>query len=124
MPATYATRELARPPGCRVSESYNFTADAGVVARLGRELVGRQETALTELVKNAYDADATSVDVLLEVQGKRNVALVIADNGTGMSKDELISGFLRIASTAKIDQPKSTLFDRTRAGRKGIGRFA
>lgn len=105
-------------------EEYSFSADAGVVARLGRELVGRQETALTELVKNAYDADATSVDVLLEIQGSGPVALVITDNGAGMTKDELVSGFLRIASNAKVKLPTSPLFGRKRAGRKGIGRFA
>ncbi|MGO4737351.1 ATP-binding protein [Bosea sp. 2KB_26] len=107
-----------------MSESHSFSADAGVIARLGRELVGRQETALTELVKNAYDADATQVDVLLETQGSRATALVITDNGTGMSKEELVRGFLRIASNAKVEQPRSTIFGRKRAGRKGIGRFA
>ena len=44
----------------------HFSTDAGIIARLGRELVGKQETALTELIKNAYDADATNVDVVLE----------------------------------------------------------
>jgi signal transduction histidine kinase len=107
-----------------VSEQYSFSADAGVVARLGRELVGRQETALTELVKNAYDADATSVDVRLEMQDKTPSAVVITDNGTGMTKEELVGGFLRIASNAKVKLPRSPLFGRKRAGRKGIGRFA
>ncbi len=107
-----------------LSEQLNFSADAGVVARLGRELVGRQETALTELVKNAYDADATDVDVFLETEGGRPVALIITDNGTGMSRTELVSGFLRIASNAKVESPRSAIFNRKRAGRKGIGRFA
>lgn len=107
-----------------MSEEYSFSADAGVIARLGRELVGRQETALSELVKNAYDADATSVDVLLEIAGKEPAALVISDNGAGMTKDELIGGFLRIASDAKVKRPASPLYGRKRAGRKGIGRFS
>ena len=37
-----------------------FTVDADLVSRLGNELVARQETALSELIKNAYDADATT----------------------------------------------------------------
>jgi hypothetical protein len=41
--------------------SLSFSVDAGLIDRLGRELVGRAETALSELVKNAYDADATKV---------------------------------------------------------------
>lgn len=107
-----------------MSEEYSFSADAGVIARLGRELVGRQETALTELVKNAYDADATIVDVFLDIDQNKPVALVIRDNGSGMTKHELINGFLRIASDTKVRRPDSPLYGRKRAGRKGIGRFS
>ena len=82
-------------------------------------MVGRQETALIELVKNAYDADATEVKVTLE-----EAALLIDDNGTGMSRDELIAGFLRLASNLKVEEPRSRRYRRQRAGRKGIGRFA
>ena len=40
-----------------------FTIDAGLIQRLGYELVGRAETAVSELIKNAYDADARNVNV-------------------------------------------------------------
>lgn len=102
-----------------MSEELRFTADAGLIDRLGRELVGRQETALIELVKNSYDADAQNVTVTLE-----HHALVIDDDGTGMTREELIAGFLRLASTLKVSEPRSRLFGRQRAGRKGIGRFS
>lgn len=36
-----------------------FSVDSSVIERLGRELVARQETAVSELVKNEYDADAS-----------------------------------------------------------------
>jgi signal transduction histidine kinase len=100
-------------------EELRFSSDAGLIDRLGRELVGRQETALIELVKNSYDADAREVSVTLERD-----ALVIEDDGTGMTRDELIAGFLRLASTLKVVEPKSRLYGRQRAGRKGIGRFS
>ena len=102
-----------------MSEELRFTTDAGLIDRLGRELVGRQETALIELVKNSYDADAQNVTVTLERR-----ALVIEDDGTGMSREELITGFLRLASTLKVSEPRSRMFGRQRAGRKGIGRFS
>jgi signal transduction histidine kinase len=102
-----------------MSEELRFTTDAGLIDRLGRELVGRQETALIELVKNSYDADAREVTVTLERD-----ALVVEDNGTGMTRDELIAGFLRLASTLKVTEPRSRLYGRQRAGRKGIGRFS
>lgn len=102
-----------------MTEELRFTTDAGLIDRLGRELVGRQETALIELVKNSYDADARQVTVTLERD-----ALVIEDDGTGMSRDELVNGFLRLASTLKVAEPTSRLYGRQRAGRKGIGRFS
>ena len=44
-------------------DSLRFRVDAGHINKLGLELVGKQETALMELIKNAYDADATEVTV-------------------------------------------------------------
>lgn len=102
-----------------MNERLQFTADAALIDRLGRELVGKQETALIELVKNSYDADATEVTVTLD-----GSELIVADNGTGMSREELVSGFLRLASNMKAELPRSRVYNRQRAGRKGIGRFA
>lgn len=106
-----------------MSELLTFSADAAIISRLGRELVARQETALAELVKNAYDADATTVKVVF-LDDYENDSLEIVDNGAGMSRDELVAGFLRLASGSKVDAPRSPLYNRQRAGRKGIGRFA
>lgn len=101
-----------------------FTVDAGHIARLGRELVGRQETAVTELIKNAYDADATEVTLTFKDADHPGGNLIIEDNGSGMTRAEVIDGFMRISSAEKIHAPKSSEFKRLRAGRKGIGRFA
>lgn len=101
-----------------------FSIDAGLIQRLGYELVGKAETAVSELIKNAYDADATIVDVdFIETQ-QSGGTLVISDNGLGMTENQLINGFMRISSTEKYHNPKSERFKRTRAGKKGIGRFA
>jgi signal transduction histidine kinase len=104
-------------------QSVRFVADAAIIPRLGRELVAKQETALAELVKNAYDADATKVNVEL-LNAKNNATLRIEDNGHGMNRDQLIQGFMRLASDAKVRVPYSPKYKRLRAGRKGIGRFA
>lgn len=106
-----------------MSETVNFIVDAALIDRLGRELVSKQETALIELVKNCFDADATNVTVRLDGQGA-GAALTIADDGLGMTRDQLVNGFLRLASDAKVREPISPKFQRQRAGRKGIGRFA
>ena len=48
-----------------------FTIDAGLIQRLGYELVGRAETAVSELIKNAYDADARNVNVYFRFSSVR-----------------------------------------------------
>lgn len=101
-----------------------FSVDAGIINRLGKELVGRHETAVSELVKNAYDADATTVDLYFENTTKKGGRLTIVDNGTGMSREQLVYGFMKISSSDKIHNPQSPRYKRTRAGQKGIGRFA
>ncbi len=103
----------------RNSEELYFETDAALIDRLGRELVGRQETALIELVKNSYDADSTHVRVTLEAD-----SIVVKDDGIGMTRDDLVDGFLRLASDKKVRQPRSKIYSRQLAGRKGIGRFA
>ena len=105
-------------------QNVRFSVDAGIINRLGKELVGRHETAVSELVKNAYDADASEVKLIFEKAFEVDGNLLIQDNGLGMTKDQLINGFMRLSSSDKIHNPKSPKYNRTRAGRKGIGRFA
>src|SRR6218665_824661 len=101
-----------------------FSVDAGIINRLGKELVGRHETAVSELVKNAYDADSTEVKLTFENAWQMGGTLYVEDNGSGMTRDQLINGFMRLSSSEKIHSPISQRYKRTRAGRKGIGRFA
>jgi signal transduction histidine kinase len=101
-----------------------FTVDAGHISRLGRELVARAETAVSELIKNSYDADATTVQLTFEESDSPGGILTIDDDGHGMTREQLIDGFMRISSTEKVHNPFSPKYHRTRAGRKGIGRFA
>ena len=105
-------------------DNIRFSVDAGVIDRLGNELVSRQETAVSELVKNAYDADAAFVKLTFINSSNVGGSLVIEDSGVGMSREQLINGFMRISSTDKIRNPYSDIYKRKRAGQKGIGRFA
>lgn len=105
-------------------DNIRFSVDAGVIDRLGNELVARQETAVSELVKNSFDADATTVKLTFINSSNVGGTLILEDNGTGMTREQLINGFMRISSTDKIQNPYSELYKRKRAGQKGIGRFA
>ncbi len=105
-------------------EDISFSVDAGLINRLGFELVGRAETAVSELIKNAYDADATFVELDFIESNEISGTLIISDDGLGMTKEQLVNGFMRISSADKVDNPISPIFKRSRAGKKGIGRFA
>lgn len=105
-------------------DKVRFSIDAGVIDRLGQELVARQETAVSELVKNAYDADAIEVLLTFKDSDELGGTLIIEDNGDGMTREELVNGFMRISSTDKMHNPLSKNYKRQRAGQKGIGRFS
>src|SRR5262245_8975415 len=103
-----------------------FSVDTHLFRELGELLVGRESTALIELIKNAYDADATEVIV----HGKNLIdpkegIITISDNGVGMNPDTFRRGFLRIAARTKnAGTRKSEIWGRRFTGAKGIGRLS
>lgn len=103
-----------------------FTVDTHLFRELGELLVGRDSTALVELVKNAYDADASEVVVYgQDLEDLGNGVIRIVDTGTGMTPDQFERGFLRIASrTKELGNRLSTHYQRRFTGAKGIGRLA
>ncbi|EPR4993474.1 sensor histidine kinase [Vibrio navarrensis] len=105
-------------------ENARFSVDGNLVKRLGEQLVAKKTTALAELIKNAYDADATKVDVIFDNTEQPGGTVTILDNGNGMTKEALLKGFMKISTTDKEDDPLSPIYERARAGRKGIGRFS
>lgn len=107
-----------------IPDKIGITVDSALICRLGYELVGRAETAVSELIKNAYDADARRVEVNFKNTDLPGGTIIVKDNGTGMDFENLKNGFLRISTADKVDNPTSERYLRPRAGRKGIGRFA
>ena len=100
-------------------ESATFTADAALLRELGERLLGRSYIALAELVKNAYDADATTCRIEF---GKDEITVV--DDGHGMSKQEFHDHWMRIGTTHKTDKKTSRCFHRPMTGSKGLGRLS
>jgi signal transduction histidine kinase len=97
-----------------------------VFRELGELLVGRDSTALVELIKNSYDADATDVIVYGSQLGDVDQAMiVVTDDGIGMDSQTFSDGFLRIAARTKdVGTRRSMRFKRRFTGAKGIGRLA
>lgn len=115
---------LSRDEVSQDPTNVRFSVDAGHIQRLGVELVGKKDTALSELIKNAFDADATEVDLNFENSKAIGGTLIISDNGSGMTMDVIRNSWMRISTDTKAEQPLSPRYHRRRAGRKGIGRFA
>lgn len=114
--------------------------DISTFRLIGRELITDRITALFELVKNCYDANATRVDVVFENVSYDNAVVddttkevrvnpgskvVIEDNGYGMSFEDIRDKWMVIGTASKRTSPFSPRpFGRRCVGEKGIGRFA
>lgn len=98
-----------------------FQAEGRLLQELGERLVANPEVALVELVKNAFDADSSSCEVLVEDGGDK---LLVADDGHGMTFSEFSANWMRIATSSKVRGRLSKLYKRRLTGAKGIGRFA
>lgn len=101
-----------------------FSVDSALLSELGEKLVETPHIALVELVKNAYDADATHVTVKIEPDPPRGPIVHVIDNGSGMTFEDVEAYWMRIATTHKLEQDRSKEFGRPRTGSKGIGRFS
>jgi signal transduction histidine kinase len=103
-----------------------FTVDTHIFRELGELLVGQDSTALIELIKNSYDADATEIIVYGEaLDDPKRGFITITDNGVGMTETEFKNGFLRVASRLKEEGSRVLKrFGRRYTGAKGIGRLA
>lgn len=106
--------------------SATFTVDTHVFRELGELLVGRDSTALIELIKNSYDADATQVTIFAQsLNDPQEGYILVSDDGIGMTEAQFRDGFLRIASRGKEEgERRSIKFRRKFTGAKGIGRLA
>lgn len=103
-----------------------FTVDTQLFRELGELLVGRDSIALAELIKNSYDADATSVQVIGQrLDDGEGGAITVIDDGIGMTRREFEVGYLTIAGRGKEEgDRRSRRFRRRYTGEKGIGRLA
>lgn len=97
-----------------------FDVDAYTARLIGRENVSKLEGAVLEVVKNAYDADA-SVCCLYYSNTEERV--YILDNGCGMKEEVLRTHWMTIGNSSKKNS-YITKSGRIQTGAKGIGRFA
>lgn len=103
--------------------AHRFNVSSRLALLLG-ESYRTIEQALKELVDNAWDADAPIVRITVPEGPEADPAIVIADDGEGMSPVQIDTDYLRIARDRRKDRGPRTKSGRLVKGRKGIGKFA
>jgi signal transduction histidine kinase len=109
-----------------------------VVFKLGEDLISDDVQAVMELIKNSWDADATTVKVTIDTSlisdspgsspgtGDLVGQIVVADNGNGMTYSDIVDGWLVVSNDKKKifkREKKTTARKRTPLGDKGLGRL-
>lgn len=101
-----------------------FKTKARTVELLGRKQIRDSVTALAELMKNSYDADAPWLRVEFTTM-EPNQHVVIVDSGLGMSQNDIESKWLVLGTNSKTKRAnKTSPSGRPLMGAKGIGRLA
>jgi len=106
-----------------------FQVSPRLLTLLGEQLIRDANVAVFELVKNAYDADATQCSVTISNPDDAETgSIVIDDDGTGMDEDTLRNVWMMIGTDFRAQQreenKRTRLFNRFPLGEKGLGRLS
>ncbi|AOM79190.1 sensor histidine kinase [Pedobacter steynii] len=107
-------------------QRHSFQPGAMSIIQMGEELIGHPSTAINELVKNGYDADALNCKVYFHHSKNPTESFAfVFDNGSGMDDNTLFGDWLKPSvSSKRRANAKSKTFKRHLLGSKGIGRLA
>ena len=101
------------------SGSFAFKPRARLIKTIGEELISNDNVAITELVKNSYDARASIVEITFrgnvkekEIEGKkgsykekyiekRGASITVFDDGTGMDFETVQKAWMEPATNYK-----------------------
>ena len=103
-------------------EKYKMTLDLNVLNHLGLNLYSNTPAVLSEVIANAWDADAT--EVVINCSQEEDVITII-DNGCGMTTEDINNKFLCVGyQKRKNGEAKTRQLGRAVMGRKGIGKLS
>jgi signal transduction histidine kinase/anti-sigma regulatory factor (Ser/Thr protein kinase) len=107
-----------------------FRPRARLLRLLGDQLIRDASIAVFELVKNAYDADATrAVVTLVDVDNPQTGVILVEDDGCGMDFDRVRDTWFEPGTDFRrrqreVEHERTPLHGRLPLGEKGVGRFA
>jgi len=127
-----ATKKAAATKPKYVMKISRLTVD-----KLGVKLYDRVSAVIAELVANSYDADAVKVTITApmgeylasrvhEEIKDRGYVIEVADNGIGMTPEEVNRFYLRVGAERRKDERGDTSkkLSRKVMGNKGVGKLA
>ena len=117
----HTTQERGKPP-------YRMKFDIGTIKHLGLQMYSTLPPVISELVANGWDANATRVEITIPEKPLTDESdIVIADNGIGMSDNDIREKYVITGRDRRNDEKSDETpapFKRKVMGRKGIGKFS
>ena len=98
---------------------YKISIDLQVLNHLGLNLYSSMPAVLSEVVANAWDADAENVNISID-----NSKIVIFDDGSGMNLEDINERFLKVGYRKRDELASTPKHKRLVMGRKGIGKLS
>lgn len=102
----------------------HFKFSTAILTRLGEELNPHPDQGIIELVRNAYDADASNCIIELNSVNRKGGSIRITDDGTGMDIHGISNGWLVLGRSEKERRKRTKKWGRLPVGDKGLGRLA
>lgn len=93
--------------------------DSTIADLLGKNNFTSEESAILELVKNAYDAFANKFEIHFQ-----DNKIIFSDDGSGMNENDIKNHWMRVGYSCKGYELYDGKSKRILSGSKGIGRFA
>lgn len=108
------------------NKEYIMSISLNVLNHLGINLYSNLPSVLSEIVANAWDADASEVRINIDKDSK---IITITDNGCGMNLLDINNKYLYIGYQKRNDpsykeNPRTPKYGRLPMGRKGIGKLS
>lgn len=107
-----------------MGDKLNYIVEDNIIAEvLGRNNFSTKESAILELIKNAYDAGASKLNLIFKKsENTGRLMLEIIDDGSGMNENDIRQAWMHVGKSTRDYKDSDT--GRIFAGSKGIGRFA
>lgn len=108
-------------PSREEDHPYRMTISLNVLNHLGIGLYSNVPAVLSEVVANAWDADAENVSIDIDVEKSE---IIVQDDGNGMSEADINHKYLNVGYRKRDEEPGKTEKNRDPMGRKGIGKLS